>query len=274
MNKLEDNKNDINKNNDSDQYRYYMDLARATKRNIKIKDRKYHFKTYRECVLGSDVVTFLMGYLPQQQQPQLKKASALGRKDALRIGREMIRITNCMEHVVDGPNRELMDDYLFYRFTTEFVNAANTTSTKRQRQPSSSSSSTTSYDHHHHQDLEQVMRTFQKGVQLQNRTYHLRTYANVFVGSEAIDFLLEQNFAANRQQALELGRRLQDQYKLFVHVTGEHQFKDEYIFYRMLVPKLNANQKDKEVHQQIKQDLKNWIYIFTVVAMVIYYYLF
>lgn len=47
-----------------------------------------------------------------------------------------------------------------------------------------------------------------------------------------MDFLVGSNLADSRVEAVDLGRQLQRELSLFVHVTNDHLFKDEYLFYR------------------------------------------
>ena len=97
----------------------------------------------------------------------------------------------------------------------------------------------------------------------------------MFIGSEAVDWLIKYRFAASRDQAVELGNKLAKQYELFIHVTNEHELKDEYMFYRMLVPQNVPGQIDQKANNKLdKKALQMWVAVFSVVGMVIYYYLF
>ena len=76
---------------------------------------------------------------------------------------------------------------------------------------------------------------FRQGVSIEDRKYHFKTYKQCFVGKEAVDYLVQSGAAANRQDAVELGRALQATY-LFEHVTRDHLFADDYLFFRFLDP--------------------------------------
>ena len=68
------------------------------------------------------------------------------------------------------------------------------------------------------------------GLDIQNRRFRLTVYPNCFVGSEAVTWLAKtQN--ATREAAVRIGQALVEQ-GIFHHVTDEHPFKDEYLFYR------------------------------------------
>ncbi|MBT9312346.1 mechanosensitive ion channel domain-containing protein [Leptothoe kymatousa] len=68
------------------------------------------------------------------------------------------------------------------------------------------------------------------GIDIQDRRFRLTVYANCFIGSEAVTWLTRtQN--ATREAAVRLGQALIEQ-GICHHVTDEHPFKDEYLFYR------------------------------------------
>merc|ERR1712205_50759 len=57
------------------------------------------------------------------------------------------------------------------------------------------------------------------------------TYSNVFVGNEAVDFLLKRNASWTRKAAVKKMASLFHR-GAFVHVYGEHAFEDKRLFYR------------------------------------------
>ncbi|CAB9523824.1 DEP domain-containing mTOR-interacting protein [Seminavis robusta] len=211
--------------------------ARAMVQNVPVKDRKYHLKTFHDCFVGSQAIDFLVDFL------QLHS-----RRDALRVVKEMNAILHICEHVTHDHNDQIQDAHLYYRFT-DFCSSRQFT-------------------------LLEVMRAFQRGIQVADRTYRLVTYPQCFVGTEAVDFLVQYKFAHSRQQAVQLARQLAEKYELFQHVTGQHEFKDEYIFYKMLVPNVDAGMSEKCRKAEEKKALKKWIMVFTAVAIILYYYMF
>ncbi|KNC84727.1 hypothetical protein SARC_03068 [Sphaeroforma arctica JP610] len=68
------------------------------------------------------------------------------------------------------------------------------------------------------------------GVDVRDRTYHLKAYKQVFVGSDAVDFI-EVTAGVGRAEALNLGKEMFKQ-GVFEHATGDHDLKDAYYFYR------------------------------------------
>jgi hypothetical protein len=87
---------------------------------------------------------------------------------------------------------------------------------------------------HEEQSLHTVAQAFREGVQTNKHRFFFKSYSNSFVGSEAVDFLLEQKFATTRHEAVDLGRRLQKELSLFEHVTRRHDFLDAHLYYVFL----------------------------------------
>lgn len=58
-----------------------------------------------------------------------------------------------------------------------------------------------------------------------------RNYPRCFVGSEAVEALIEGGIAVDREDAIRLGNLLLAA-GVFRHVLGEHPFRDEHLFYR------------------------------------------
>jgi len=62
--------------------------------------------------------------------------------------------------------------------------------------------------------------------------YRGRYYKNVFSGKKGVDILMKVFGLKKREEAVSFGRKLQER-QLFAHVTGEHEFKDKDLFYRL-----------------------------------------
>lgn len=82
-------------------------------------------------------------------------------------------------------------------------------------------------------DLEELSNSFREIVDLRDRTYGFppQTYENCFVGSEAVDKLIEKGLAADEDDAVRIGNVLLHS-GIFHHVQRAHAFKNEYLFYR------------------------------------------
>jgi len=85
-------------------------------------------------------------------------------------------------------------------------------------------------------DLPGIARLVQSNVEIRDRTYKFKTYRDCFVGSEAVDFLVENGLAADRGEAVQIGQCVLSEVGAFRHVTGEHTFMDEYLFYHVIEP--------------------------------------
>ncbi len=68
------------------------------------------------------------------------------------------------------------------------------------------------------------------GVEIRDRRFGLHVYPRCFVGTEAVNWLMQTQLAS-REEAVRLGQTLMEQ-GLLHHVTDEHFFKDDYLFYR------------------------------------------
>ena len=152
---------------------YLLEIALAMKQNISVRDRKHRLKLYEDCFVGTDCIDFLVEYL------QLDR-----RKDAVKIAQHMNNKLSFCEHV--SSDHKIKDENYYYRFT-DFSCPKQFT-------------------------LVEVMRAFQRGMPTEDRTYRLRTYQKVFIGSEAVDWLIKYKFAPTRANAVELGNKLAKQY--------------------------------------------------------------
>lgn len=68
------------------------------------------------------------------------------------------------------------------------------------------------------------------GLDIKDRRYRLHVYHSCFVGSEAVDWLV-QNHTCTREEAIELGQILVEK-GIIHHVIDQHPFEDSYLFYR------------------------------------------
>jgi hypothetical protein len=89
--------------------------------------------------------------------------------------------------------------------------------------------STTDFD----KDLDEIAQKFKNNVKLSDRSYLLKTYKQCFVGSEAVDYLVQSGATATREDAVLLGNAFIEMH-LIEHVRRDHPFKDEYLFYRFV----------------------------------------
>ena len=68
------------------------------------------------------------------------------------------------------------------------------------------------------------------GVEIKTRRHKLKLYQRCFLGNEAVDWIAKK-VKVSREDAIVLGQKMIEK-NVFQHVTNEHQFKDEPLFYR------------------------------------------
>ena len=66
--------------------------------------------------------------------------------------------------------------------------------------------------------------------EVKDRWYNLKKYPQCFIGSELVDWF-EQNKQVLTEEAVALGQNLL-KYRLIYHVHNDHDFKNEFLFYR------------------------------------------
>ena len=68
------------------------------------------------------------------------------------------------------------------------------------------------------------------GLNIKDRKHYLKSYPQCFIGTEAVQWLIQtQNIS--KVIALSIGKRLVRR-KIIHHVLDQHDFKDEFLFYR------------------------------------------
>ena len=71
------------------------------------------------------------------------------------------------------------------------------------------------------------------GLSIKDRRWMLKTYRSCFVGQDCVKFLIQSNEATNEREAVILGRMLIAAH-IIRHVEGDHDFKNENLFYRFV----------------------------------------
>lgn len=82
--------------------------------------------------------------------------------------------------------------------------------------------------------LQQIASSFRSGVEVKDRKYRLMTFKQCFIGSDAVDFMVSNGIASNREEAIKLGQSLMTELSLFEHVTRDHPFADDHLFYHFI----------------------------------------
>ena len=94
-------------------------------------------------------------------------------------------------------------------------------------------------------NLEDLATMMRNEVGIEDRRYLLRTYEKCFIGAEAVTWLIRKGHAVNEADAIELGQFLLSN-GYFHHVTRDHTFKNEYLFYRFREDEKNHGQRSKD----------------------------
>eukprot|EP00123_Amoebidium_parasiticum_P021753 comp73140_c0_seq1/m.48180 comp73140_c0_seq1/g.48180 ORF comp73140_c0_seq1/g.48180 comp73140_c0_seq1/m.48180 type:complete len:267 (-) comp73140_c0_seq1:371-1171(-) len=82
----------------------------------------------------------------------------------------------------------------------------------------------------------ELCESLRERLDIRNRKYRFVTYRDCFVGCEAVSAMIDNGYAQDREDAIRLGNLLvQEGY--IEHVTKDHTFKDDKLFYRFVSPK-------------------------------------
>lgn len=93
-------------------------------------------------------------------------------------------------------------------------------------------------------------------VDIRDRRYRARVWRDCFIGSEAVDALIYAGLADNRENAVLVGRHLQKELRLFAHVCDDHDFKDDFLFYRMKKTKMSFEELPIQHFSNLEQKAK------------------
>jgi pyruvate/2-oxoglutarate dehydrogenase complex dihydrolipoamide dehydrogenase (E3) component len=86
-------------------------------------------------------------------------------------------------------------------------------------------------DDHPQFDVAELAEALRTGLAVADRTHRFKSYPRCFVGSEACAWMVEHGIASDLSQAEIVGNVLLE-HGVFHHVTRDHGFKNEYLFYR------------------------------------------
>ena len=194
------------------------DLSQKFKENVSVQHRRYRLRLYKSCFVAEEAVSWL-----------IQAGYAFTRRGAVQLGRALQR-ANLFEHVCG--DHAFRDGYYFFRFitinTTNNNNKYNSTNNTN-NDPNAESVVVRS------PPSEDVVEAFKAGIDIKDRKYHLKTYKQCFVGCDAVTWFVEHGYATSRKDAVKLGKALQRS-NVLDHVCGDHEFTDNYYFYRFLKP--------------------------------------
>ena len=158
-------------NSAEDEYSFYHLIATQMRNDPQlVRDRRYHARLYRNCMVGRKACTWLA-----------ERGFAQTLEDAVKIGNKMIEI-GLLRHVTSA--HAFKNNYLFYRFI--FSNGfADASQQRRMASRIDSMASTLKQIVHVSRDAER--RAFQ-------RTHHLKTVLLAVLAVHMFSLLLPQNF--------------------------------------------------------------------------------
>lgn len=173
-------------------------LANVFVARCPVGSHSYRLKKYENAFVGSEAVDFM-----------LKEELVSTREDAVFLGQRFCKEMNLFHHV--RWHHPFKDGYYFYQFTDMAI-----------------------YDipHVSVELLKTIAESLADDMIVSSHSTIFGTYKNSFLGSEAVDHMIDNGFAANREFAVFLGQRLADELLLFYHVTHGPRFQDGLQLYR------------------------------------------
>jgi len=78
-----------------------------------------------------------------------------------------------------------------------------------------------------------IARQARQELDVRDRTYHFVNYPMCFVARDMATWFVEKGHARDRAEAVLLGRALVEHLHI-VHVVRDHNFKDEYLFFKFM----------------------------------------
>lgn len=91
--------------------------------------------------------------------------------------------------------------------------------------------------------LREKARAFRSFADVKDRKYRLRTHKKCFIACHVIDALVNNGTVLTRAAAVDLGKTLAQELNLFEHVCDDHEFADEYLFFRFAEDKDDSYMK-------------------------------
>eukprot|EP01100_Stratorugosa_tubuloviscum_P007684 TRINITY_DN3171_c2_g1_i1.p1 TRINITY_DN3171_c2_g1~~TRINITY_DN3171_c2_g1_i1.p1 ORF type:complete len:568 (-),score=220.56 TRINITY_DN3171_c2_g1_i1:26-1708(-) len=174
---------------------------------VEVKDRKYHLRTYHDCFIGSEAIDWLVREMETTRTFAVEIANRL-------------RSTGWIKHVVDK-KKPFLDGFFFYKFKK-----LNIVSDQRVTLKAFSKIDLTNLD-----NVITRMRDPALGIQSRDRTYHMRTYKDCFIGSELVDWMMVSLPISQRSEAVIIGKKIRE-FGYLLHVADDHDFEDAFFFYR------------------------------------------
>ena len=197
-------------------------IALRLQEDLEIKDRKYRFKTYKSCFVACEAVDFMV-----------QNGMADTREGAVAIGCRLQNDLNFWDHVCC--DHTFKDEYLFFRFKSDGDDEND-----EEQEEGSLKKTLKSFP------LSKIAAQLEAGVDVKHRRFRLKTYKSCFIASDAVEYMMQRKMVGSREEAVVLGRLLADKTNLWNHVCHEHEFKDEYLFFRFTLDDTSSKNIDDD----------------------------
>ncbi|ETO14456.1 hypothetical protein RFI_22914 [Reticulomyxa filosa] len=197
------------------------EIARKISEHVEIKDRAYHFKIYKECFVGKDLVTYFVN------SGLVKTVS-----EAVDLGNLLIK-EDYIKHVLY--DHGFKNEKLFY----EFTEGAKSRLYSQGSPHTMTSSERLSINDEELEEIAYAIFRSPKGTTGSIKKEGVKRMKKYFfgflcfVGEELVTWLVKKGYALGVNRAVAIGNALIDK-KLIHHVTHEHKFKNEYLFYQLI----------------------------------------
>ncbi|ETO16905.1 MscS Mechanosensitive ion channel [Reticulomyxa filosa] len=220
-------------------------VLQLMRRGLEVKNRKWWLHTYPNCWIGSEAVKWMLSHKDELEISNEAEALALG---------NLLMKKGKIQHVVR--EHQYKNGYLFYQFVDDC------------HEPPSLQWSQA--------EVTRVAFDVFQNVEIKDRQYHFKLYPQCFIGTQAVQYLIHANHASSVRlrltmtskshihiyvyvvfvyyyifkikkkkkkkniyiyiEAVAIGRQLV-RHKIIAHVTNDHDFKNEELFYRFIPSK-------------------------------------
>ena len=219
------------------------DIGTAFEKGMKVGDRVHYLKIYRNAFTGAQAVKYLV-----------RKGFSDTRQDAVLLGRILMDELDLFEHVGDE-GKELCDcPKALYQLTpieerkarfAELHDKKPLANIEEQNVDAETLLDSLPFESEELKKnadpkLLEISALFRQGVKIKHHRYRGKSYPDTFLGSQAVEFLVNSSIAEDRRDAIRIGRRIMHELQTFDHVTSDHDFADDYKFYRFEEHRLSA----------------------------------
>ena len=99
------------------------------------------------------------------------------------------------------------------------------------------------------EEAKDIIKEIKDNGLIDDRMLQLTSYPKCFVGEDVVKHLIVSGRAKDADQAIVLGQSLLD-HRLVHHVTDDHTFKNEYLFYRLYSDEPDEIQKEAALFEE------------------------